>query len=133
MPLVRLGVVLVAALVPMSAASASSSHTVTVVESSNGKVVRVRVGDRVKVKLASTYWEFGPVDGKAVRALGQADVVVGGAGCPKIMGTGCGSATLTLRVAAKGTSTVSASRTSCGEALQCSPDQRAYRVRITVA
>ena len=120
-------------LMPVGAARAADPHTVSATETLNGKPLRVHVGDRVRVTLASTYWEFAPVTGKAVRTVGQAEVIVGGPSCPKIMGTGCGTATLTVKAVVRGASTVRASRSACGEALQCSSDKRTYAVRIIVS
>ena len=53
------------------------------------------------------------------------------AGC-QVAGMGCGTVSLKFKAINKGISTVNASRTSCGEALRCTPAQSSYYVTIKV-
>jgi hypothetical protein len=50
-----------------------------------------------------------------------------------VPGAGCGSVTQTFIAAAPGQSQVRASRSVCGEALACRPEQQSYTLTVDVA
>ncbi len=92
----------------------------------------VRPGDRFAVVLHSTFWTFAhPTDTSVLDLDGTAEPTKGSA-CPHIPGTGCGTLTQHYIVKAAGTTDISAARTSCGEALACTPAQAHWQVRIRV-
>ncbi|MHB8692373.1 MAG: hypothetical protein ACYDHH_14125 [Solirubrobacteraceae bacterium] len=115
----------------VSAAVAASAATRSLSESANHHTVKVKKGTTLVVTLHSTYWAFNALSGRALRAKGKAVTT------PAPMGTcvpggGCGTVTARFVAHADGSATISASRTSCGEALLCQPSQRTYTVKVTV-
>jgi hypothetical protein len=100
-------------------------------DSSNGTSVTIAAGGRIQISLASTYWTFDPPSNPAVLAVqGPAQVTA----CPykTVPGSGCGTATMTFAAEAAGTATISAHRTSCGEAMLCTGDQGSFKVTVFV-
>jgi hypothetical protein len=96
-----------------------------------GRTVPVVQGVRLVVALDSTYWTFRPVaPGGVLRSVGPARVVPRLSHC--VPGQGCGTITAEFQATAMGTGTVEATRTTCGEALRCTPGQGDYRVQVIV-
>ena len=134
----RVGTLLVA-LFALTFSGVSSAATAKVIsESSNGKVVSVKVGSTFSVVLNSTYWQYAPL--AATKAIvSQADPVSAAifpgptapAGCAH-PGAGCGTVTWKFKAKALGTAVISASRTTCGEAMRCVGTQGAYAVTVKV-
>ncbi|MCU1595010.1 MAG: hypothetical protein JWO12_2402 [Frankiales bacterium] len=117
----------VLALLLLTAAPVSAASTVTANESNNAKSLTVHVGDTVVVRLKSAAWTINDADGKVLVAAGQQQDSPGrpGPGC-------CGTASRSFTAKAAGTAALTADRTSCGEALKCSPEQSRYSVRVVV-
>ena len=108
-----------------------NAATVTATDKDNGTTVAAKVGSRVDVVLASTYWTFAPVsDASVLRPVGTPVVNAQLKGC--VPGQGCGTVTASFAAVAPGTAVVSASRTSCGEAMRCSAAAGSYRVTVAV-
>ena len=110
--------------------------TVTVTEDDNGHAVTLHPGQTLQVILHSTFWTFDAGTDTSVLAR-QGDTqyhpgTLGQGGCPPFPGSGCGTAVQLYRADAAGTSTVTASRTSCGEVLLCTPDEGHWSVDVTV-
>ncbi|HEX9034343.1 MAG TPA: hypothetical protein VF834_21060 [Streptosporangiaceae bacterium] len=102
-------------------------------DSSNGATVRMRVGGRLELTLSSTYWQVRGSSAPAVlRQDGPARVLPRPGTCPAIPGLGCAPVRVLFTALAPGTAVISASRTTCGEALACRPDQRHFSVTIVV-
>ena len=98
----------------------------------NGKAVGAQVGETITVVLHSTYWQFQPPSAPAVVApQGSPAVAPDMHGC--VPGGGCGTVTMTYRAAGRGTSTVSAHRDSCGEAMRCTGSSGDWAVTVTVS
>jgi len=96
-----------------------------------GRTVTVASGQRLVVGLDSTYWTFRPVTpGGVLRAVGSPRVVPRLDHC--VPGQGCGTVTAEFQATGSGTATIEATRTTCGEALRCSPGQGDYRVQVRV-
>ena len=96
-----------------------------------GTTVTLHVGDRLKVVLASTYWTIHPASKPAVlQTDGKQVTTPRPKGC--VPGGGCGTASRMFTAVAKGTTTVSASRTSCGEALPCTGGNGKFSVTVVV-
>ena len=107
--------------------------TVTAAEADNGRTLMLSVGDELVVRLSSTYWQFTtPPGGGAVMSLGPQAVTAStpGAGC--VPGAGCGTVIARFRAVAPGAQTISADRTSCGEALRCTGTEGSYRLYLVV-
>jgi hypothetical protein len=108
------------------------AHTVTVDEAANGTTVTLARGDRLKVVLHSTYWQFAAVSDPAVLTAEGAPRTGPGTSCPTFPGSGCGTVTVTFTAARAGHAVVTAGRTSCGEAMGCPPSQSQFRVTVHV-
>jgi hypothetical protein len=105
--------------------------TKTVTDRDKGRTVTLHVGDRLKVVLASTYWTIHKSPKPSVlRTDGEQMTTPALKGC--VPGAGCGTATRTFTAGARGTTTVSASRTSCGEVLLCTGGNGKFSVAVVV-
>src|SRR5215831_13512450 len=123
------------AAIACGAAGASSSGAVrampvTVTEADNGRTVTAAQGSVVTVTLHSTYWTFAGSSNSAVlQAVGQPLASPGS--CPP--GVGCGQVTATFTAVGAGRADVTASRSSCGEALSCTGGSGSFRVSVVVS
>jgi len=112
---------------------APAARTVQVDESNNGQAVTLRPGDHLTAVLHSTYWQFdAPSDSGVVSADGDPVYAGGGPKCGP-PGSGCGTVTVRYTAGHDGRAVVSASRTSCGEAMRCTPAQSRWSVSVNVA
>lgn len=119
---------------PPTAASSPYSSTLTVAftEADNNGSVVVHPGTIVEVTLSSTYWTFAPVSAPKVLTQSAPRVHPAAPGVHSVPGSGKGTVQETFRARGAGTAVITAARTSCGEAMRCSPAQTAYRITITV-
>ncbi|MGF1431571.1 hypothetical protein [Kitasatospora sp. LaBMicrA B282] len=92
--------------------------------------VRTTVGATVRVTLHSTYWSAASSSAPDVLAPSGSPTSVPSPGC--VPGAGCGTVSTAFTARAAGTAVLTATRTTCGEALACAPDQRTYTVTVTV-
>ena len=98
----------------------------------NGGTLSVHIGDELKVQLTSTYWTIhGSANSAVLRAMEPAAVSPQSSGC--VPGGGCGTVTMVFEVVGAGSSDVTASRQSCGEAMRCTGNQDSYRVSVVAA
>jgi hypothetical protein len=105
-----------------------AAHRLT--DASNGSTLHARVGDTISVLLHSTYWQLtDPRDGELAPTASPV-ASPGGKGCPTIPGTGCGTMSAGYRVATAGTTTLAATRQSCGEAMRCTGSQGRWSVKV---
>jgi hypothetical protein len=112
--------------------SAVPSAAVEISETGKGQTLTVGVGATIKVTLHSTYWTIAqgsPVD---VLALVAPPDYSGSGTLACIPGTGCGTVTATFRALAPGRATITATRTSCGEALACIGGNGAFDATVIV-
>jgi hypothetical protein len=112
-------------------AGATGAAATTINEASNGHVITVSLGAHLTAILHSTYWSFDPLSGNVVLVqVGTTKTVPQLKRC--VPGQGCG--TVTAHFVARGTGRVRlhANRTSCGEALRCTPSQSHWTVVIRV-
>lgn len=108
-----------------------SKPIVRIAERQNKGTVTLRRGQQLRVVLHSTYWQFQKAPNPSVLRLERAPKVRPRlSGC--VPGEGCGTVTATYLAAARGSSTVSAERNSCGEAMGCTGDTGRYTVRVVV-
>src|SRR5215471_14929723 len=128
----RLALVVVALVVlgcggAMSSSSGVQAAPAVVNETDNGRTLRVATGGQLVVTLHSTYWTFGGSSNSAVlQEVGQP--VVSPGSCPP--GVGCGQVTATFTAVGAGRADVTASRSSCGEALSCTGSTGSFRVSV---
>ena len=116
---------------PDAMCTARPGHTAKVDEAANGATVNLARGDHLEVTLHSTYWQFNGSSDQAVIAADGNPRTGPGSNCPTYPGSGCGSVTQTFTAGKAGAAKVTATRTTCGEALACSPPQR-YSVTVHV-
>ena len=115
---------------------ASSSHDgcappKTVDERANGTEVRLCVGQILRVELHSSYWRDVASSQDAI-LLGGSTQALPPSPSACVAGAGCGTLVTTFQAVAAGTATVTAHRTTCGEALLCAPNQRTFALTVTV-
>ena len=113
-----------------SSSGASCGPPKVVDERANGSTVRLCVGQSLRVELHSTYWQNVASSDPSVLVGGSTRALAPSSPC--IPGAGCGTLVTSFRAAGSGSATVSAHRTTCGEALLCRPNQRSYTVTVTV-
>jgi hypothetical protein len=137
MPLRRLPVALAALFVLLGCASGGAVSATTrplpvvhVTEKQDGATVMLRRGQRLRVVLHSTYWEFKAVSPPAVLRRVGAPVVTPMSGC--VAGQGCGTVTVTYIARTSGSASVAAERTSCGEAMGCTAAAGAFKLTVSV-
>jgi hypothetical protein len=117
---------------PSTTPTGQATADVTAAEKDNGREVRLAPGQRVRIVLSSTYWQFQESpDPGVVRMEGRPAVSPQPSGC--VPGAGCGTAEAAYRAVAPGRATVTATRTSCGEAMACASGDDRYTLRITVS
>lgn len=102
---------------------------ISVGQADNGRRITVQRQSTVVVRLASTYWRFGPTGTDGVLRQVRVDAHPDGGGVP---GAGRGTVVAVYRAVSAGTAVVAAARTSCGEALACAPAQSRFRVTVVV-
>ena len=112
-------------------AVATVGGVVTVTDAASGRSVSLRVGQRLRVVLRSTYWEFAAPSAPAVLAADGPATLMADKGC--VPGGGCGTVTQDFVARAAGRAVVAASRSSCGEALACTPAQSRFTLTVTVS
>lgn len=105
-----------------SAPSESATRSVVLDERARGTTVRVTTGTLIVVRLHSAYWST-PADSdpRVLTPLGGATTAT--ATCPP--GRSCGISSAQFTALRPGTAHVTARRDSCGEAMRCSPGERA--------
>lgn len=118
---------------PRPSASGSTAGVLVVDESAARSTVTVARGSRLQVVLHSTYWSV-PAGSPAgvLRQLGLPQAAAGPAGPSCHPGSGCGTVRTEFLALTAGTTTLTATRHSCGEAMACAPAQREFRVTVVV-
>lgn len=110
-----------------------SGTTYTVTDNANGKTVHVNVGTQVELLLASSYWMVhGSSAASVLRQDGGPTVMPRPTNCAAIPGLGCRPVRTEFTASAAGTATLTADRTTCGEAMACAPNQRHFIVTVVV-
>ena len=113
---------------------ATNTPTLNLNELNNGHTFVVSPGEHVTLTLHSTYWHVAPLTmQRSVRQIGSTSVVgvlPGTSGC--VPGQGCGTVRARYVALAPGLVRLRATRTSCGEALRCSPAQSSWTALLRV-
>ncbi|MFD8787894.1 hypothetical protein [Kitasatospora sp. NPDC059599] len=107
-----------------------SPGAVTVDEHADHTTLKVAVGTTVTLALHTTYWSAATSSAPDVAAPSGTPATVPSPSCRP--GGGCGTVTTTFAAHAPGTARLTATRTICGEARACPPDQRTYEVTVEV-
>jgi hypothetical protein len=122
-----------------SAASSASSplaggHMAIVVrDDANGKAVSARAGDRIELILSSSYWHVtGSSAPSVLRQDGPPMLLSRPGSCPDVPGLGCIPVQADFTALTDGKAVITASRSACGEALLCKPDQTRFTVIVVV-
>jgi hypothetical protein len=110
-------------------ATAPSPSRVAVGQADNGRQITVPVHSTVVVRLTSTYWRFAGTDGPTTLRRVRVETHPGSGGVP---GAGRGTMVAVYRAVSGGKAVVTATRTSCGEALRCAPAQSRFRLAVVV-
>ncbi len=109
--------------------SAATGQLYVASDSDNGRTLNVHVGDRLELKLSSTYWMIeGSSNSQVLRPASAAVVSPQPSGC--VPGGGCGTVDMMFDVVGAGSADVTASRNSCGEAMGCTGSAGSYRVSV---
>jgi hypothetical protein len=99
----------------------------------NGKAVSARAGDRIELILSSSYWRVtGSSAPSVLRQDGRTVLLPRPSGCPDIPGLGCTPVRADFTALTDGKAVITASRSACGEALRCKPDQTRFSVVVVV-
>jgi hypothetical protein len=117
---------------PAQATSSTTWPTRHLDDRNNHQTVSVHVGQTVELTLASTYWTIGAPSGTALGTTGAERKTPNDTkpGCHA--GSGCGTDVRDFRAVRTGTSGISATRSSCGEALRCPDDKSRFFVTVHV-
>ena len=127
-------------LTPIGCATASRASgpvaggaVIVVRDDANGKTVSARAGDRIELILSSSYWHVtGSSAPSVLRQDGPPVLLSRPRRCPDIPGLGCNPVRADFTALADGKAVITASRSSCGEALRCNPDQTRFKVMVAV-
>lgn len=107
------------------------ARLIVATDSDNGKTLELHVGDRLEVNLNSTYWTIHESsDLSVLRLAGPMAISPRPNGC--VPGGGCGLAIASFDAVGVGSADVTASRTSCGEAMRCVGTAGSYRLSVVV-
>ncbi len=113
-------------------APSPAATKVTIDEAANGQTVTVHVGTLVTLELHSTYWQVDGTSNAAVLAPASAPTVAPASPGTCVPGGGCGTVVAVFHAIAPGRATVTAARTTCGEALLCTGSAGAFNVTVVV-
>ena len=112
---------------------AGGPAVIVVRNDANGTAVSARAGDRIELILSSSYWHVtGSSAPSVLRQDGAPVLLARPSSCPDIPGLGCNPVRADFTALADGKAVITASRSSCGEALRCNPDQTRFKVMVAV-
>jgi hypothetical protein len=117
-----------------TAASHAGGPTVIVVRGDvTGQTVSAKAGDRIELILSSSYWRVTGNSAPAVlRQDGPPVPLPRPSSCPDIPGLGCTPLRADFTALTDGKTVITAKRSACGEALQCTPDQGRFTVNVVI-
>lgn len=119
----------------LSSPNSNASPATKIDESSIGKVVTVKSGQVIQIKLNSTFWIEKTATNLIELKAPIVAAVMPGPSAPRgctLPGMGCGTITWTYKASKSGTATFLATRSSCGEALRCTAANSNFLVRFKV-
>ena len=97
----------------------------------SGHTVTLAPGDLLRVELDTTFWSFRQPSDPSVLVAASAPITSPSPSC--IPGGGCGSTIAAYRAVHPGQTTVTATRTSCGEAEGCTTSSGLFAVIVRVS
>lgn len=115
---------------PTTQPTAPSNKTVSVTDADAGKTIQLHTGDSLTLTLASTYWKIADPSNTQVIKMAGKQVTAPSHDC--IPGGGCGAAVAHFSPVSAGSAQITASRTTCGEALACTGDRGSFSVTVVV-
>ena len=120
--------------VPPAPHTRGGPPVIVIRDNANGTIVPVAAGDRVELILSSSYWNVaGSSAPRVLRQDGPVTLMPRPSSCPaNIPGLGCVPIETKFTALAHGRAVIKARRTSCGEALRCSPDRTRFTVTVVV-
>jgi len=106
---------------------------IVVRNSASGKPVFVSAGDRLELILSSSYWHVtGSSAPGVLRQDGPPELLSRPRTCPDLPGLGCIPLRTDFTARTKGQAAITATRSTCGEARPCQPDQKRFTVTVVV-
>jgi len=112
---------------------AGGPMVIVVRDHANGKAVSARAGNRIELILSSSYWHLtGSSAPSVLRQDGPPALLPRPSSCPDIPGLGCTPVRANFTALTGGRAVITASRSTCGEALRCKPDQTRFTVIVVV-
>ena len=106
---------------------------IVVRDDANGNAVSARAGDRIELILSSSYWRVtGSSAPSVLRQNGPPVPLPRPSSCADIPGLGCTPVRAGFTALTGGKAVITASRSACGEALRCKPDQTRLTVIVVV-
>lgn len=112
---------------------AGGPMVIVVRDGANGKTVSARAGDRIELILSSSYWHVTSSSAPSVlRQDGPSVLLSRPSSCPDIPGLGCIPVRADFTALTDGKAVITASRSACGEARRCMPDQTRFTVIVIV-
>ena len=116
-----------------SGPAAAGPTMIVVRDEANGTAVSARAGDRIELILSSSYWHVtGSSAPSVLRQDGSPVLLSRPRSCPEIPGLGCVPVRADFTALTDGKAAITASRSVCGEALPCEPDQTRFTVIVVV-
>ena len=113
--------------IPPTAGPFSSA---TITQASNRGTVQIYKGGTANISLTSVNWKFPTMaPGPLVRIVGPLHLPHMG-NC--VTGQGCGVTLATFHASKVGTAVIKATRSTCGEAMACAPNNRSWSVTVDV-
>jgi hypothetical protein len=101
-------------------------------DAQNGGTVTLAVGDFLEVTLGSTAWTFAPSPDSSI-LLPQGEQAVSPAPRGQCFpGMSCGTTSARFKALKTGSTTISASRVSCGEARRCVGAEGQFQLTVVV-
>ncbi len=129
----------VIALLGLGLTSAQAATLTSLSEKNASKTVIVKLGSKVELTLHSMYWQLAvPTKSSSLTSKGAPILkpILPGptapAGC-RIAGSGCGTQTWVFTASKVGLTHLVASRTTCGEAMQCTGANGRFTVTVKVS
>ena len=116
---------------PATGTAAPAAAVVAAGDADNGHTITLQTGQLLHVSLSSTYWTLADSsDPNVLRERGTPVVSPQPSAC--VPGAGCGTASAVYVAVAAGTAHVTASRTSCGEAMGCTGSSGSWSLTVVV-
>jgi hypothetical protein len=123
----------VASTVSAKGTTHTTQHRVNASDTDNGATVTMRRGGTLKLTLHSTYWTVsGSSDASVLHERGTPVTRPAPRSAHCVPGQGCGTVSATFTAMKAGRADVTASRTTCGEAMLCAPAQARYVLHVVV-